>query len=82
MLLAFGVRLDWQNRGIGSVAFKKLLQMIRESSIAGVRLLILNPLETAISFYKSLGCIEVFNEEIEDEVEFMFIDIWKTSPKN
>ncbi|MBR5413529.1 MAG: hypothetical protein IK114_10895 [Fibrobacter sp.] len=29
-----------------------------------------------------LGCIEVFNEEIEDEAEFMFIDIWKTSPKN
>lgn len=77
LLLAFGVRLDWQNRGIGSLAFKKLIQMIRESSIAGVRLLIIHPLETAVSFYKSLGCVEVFNEEFQDEVESMFIDIWR-----
>lgn len=76
-LLAFGVSLDWQNRGIGSVAFKKLLQMIRKSSIAGVRLLTLHPLESAVSFYKSLGCIEVFNEDCQDEVESMFIDIWQ-----
>ena len=76
-LLAFGVRKDCQGQGLGSLAFKKLLQMIRESSIAGVRLLILHPLETAVSFYKSLGCVEVFNEEFQDEVESMFIDIWR-----
>ena len=76
MLLAFGVRLDWQNRGIGSVAFKKFLQMIRDYSIAGARLLILHPLETAVPFYKSLGCVEVFDEEFQDEVESMFIDVW------
>lgn len=76
MLLALGVRKECQHQGLGSVAFKKLIQMIRESSIAGVRLLILHPLETAISFYKSLGCVEVFNEEVQDEVESMFIDIW------
>ena len=76
MLLAFGVRKDCQGQGLGSVAFKKLIQMIRESSIAGVRLLILHPLESAISFYKSLGCVEVFDEDFQDEVESMFIDIW------
>lgn len=76
MLLAFGVRQDYQGQGLGSLAFRKLLQMIRETSIAGVRLLILHPLETAVSFYKSLGCTEIFNEEFQDEVESMFIDIW------
>ena len=82
MLLAFGVRKDCQGQGLGSLAFKKLLQMIRESSIAGVRLLILHPLESAISFYKSLGCVEVFNEDIQDEVESMFIDIWRKESKS
>jgi GNAT superfamily N-acetyltransferase len=76
MLLAFGVRKDCQGQGLGSLAFKKLLQMIRESSIAGVRLLILHPLETAVPFYKSLGCVEVFDEKCQDEVESMFIDVW------
>ena len=76
MLLAFGVRRDCQGQGLGSLAFKKLLQMIRESSIAGVRLLILHPLEKAVPFYKSLGCVEVFNEEFQDEVESMLIDVW------
>ena len=76
-LLALGVRQDCQGQGLGTVAFKKLIQMVRESSIAGVRLLILHPIETAVSFYKSLGCVEIFNEEIHDEVESMFIDIWQ-----
>lgn len=77
MLLAFGVRLDWQKRGVGTVAFNKLVEMIRESSIAGVRMLALHPLESAIPFYKSLGCVEVF-AECEDDVESMFLDVWQS----
>jgi len=76
LLLAFGVRKDCQGQGLGSLAFRKLLQMIRESSIAGVRLLTFHPLEKAIPFYKSQGCIENYTDEFEDEVESMFIDIW------
>ena len=66
MLLAFGVRLDCQGQGIGTVAFKKLLQLIRESSIAGVRLLTLHPLEKAVPFYRSLGCVEIYEDEFKD----------------
>ena len=77
LLLAFGVRKDWQNRGIGTVAFNKLVEMIKKSSIAGVRMLTLHPLESAIPFYKSLGCVEVFADEYEEEVESMFLDIWQ-----
>ncbi|MBR4397655.1 MAG: GNAT family N-acetyltransferase, partial [Fibrobacter sp.] len=77
LLLAFGVRKDCQGQGLGSLAFRMLLQMIRESSIAGVRLLTFHPLEKAIPFYKSQGCIENYTNEFEDEVESMFIDIWQ-----
>lgn len=77
MLLAFGVRHDCQKQGIGTVAFNKLVEMIKKSSIAGVRMLTLHPLESAIPFYKSLGCVEVFTDEYEEEVESMFLDIWQ-----
>ena len=77
MLLAFGVRLDCQGQGIGTVAFKKLLQLIRESSIAGVRLLTLHPLEKAVPFYRSLGCVEIYEDEFKDVVESMFLDLWQ-----
>jgi GNAT superfamily N-acetyltransferase len=73
------VEKDCQGQGLGSLAFKKLLQMIRESSIAGVRLLTFHPLEKAIPFYKSQGCIENYTDEFEDEVESMFIDIWQAN---
>ena len=74
MLLAFGVRLDCQGQGIGTVAFKKLLQLIRESSIAGVRLL---TLEKVVPFYRSLGCVEIYEDEFKDVVESMFLDLWQ-----
>lgn len=75
-LVAFGVRHDCQRQGIGTLAFNMLLQMIREFSIAGVRLLVIQPLEEAVPFYKSLGCVEIFTNEFEDEIESMFLDIW------
>lgn len=77
MLLAFGVRLDWQNRGIGTVAFDKLIVMIRESSIARVRLLTFHPLEKAIPFYKSLGCVKIYDDDFQENVESMFFDLWQ-----
>lgn len=77
MLLAFGVRHDCQKQGLGTVASNKLVELIRESSIAGVRVLTLHPLESAISFYKSLGCVEVYADDFEDDVESMFLDIWQ-----
>lgn len=39
-------------------------------------MLTFHPLEKAIPFYKSQGCIENYTDEFEDEVESMFIDIW------
>lgn len=27
---------------------------------------------------RRVGCVEVFNEEFQDEVESMFIDVWQT----
>lgn len=58
------------------MAFNKLLQMIRESSIAGVRLLLVQPLEEAVPFYNSLGCVENFINEFKDDFESMYLDIW------
>jgi len=40
-------------------------------------MLTLHPLESAIPFYKSLGCVEVFTDEFEEDVESMFLDIWQ-----
>lgn len=78
MLVAFGVRRDCQGAGIGSAAFNALLGMIRNDSIAGVRVLVLHPLEAAIPFYKSLGFMEVAAEEDESVVESMVLDVWRT----
>ena len=76
LLNAFGVRRDCQRQGLGSLAFNMLIDMIRVSSVAGVRFMILHPLESAVEFYKSLGCIEIY-DDTESVVEYMFLDIWR-----
>jgi len=77
MLVAFGVRRDCQRAGIGSAAFNAMLDLIRNDSIAGVRVLVLHPLENAIPFYKSHGFMEVTAEDDESAIESMVLDIWQ-----
>lgn len=79
MLVAFGVRVDCQRSGVGSAAFGAVLDLVRKDSIAGVRVLVLHPLEAAIPFYRSLGFMEVCSEEDESVVESMVLDIWRRS---
>jgi len=77
MLIAFGVRDNCQKLGIGSLAFEKIKKMIRQESIAGVRILTLHPLESAIPFYQAQHCQIVYADEFESEVSLMYIDVWK-----
>lgn len=80
MLIAFGVRKDCQKQGIGSLAFRKLCNFICESSIAGVRMLMLHPLQSAVKFYQSQGCISVFANEYDSDVDLMYFDVWRKPP--
>lgn len=76
-LLAFGVRKDCQKMGLGSLAFNMLKDFIKKSSIAGVRILLLQPLESAVHFYQSKGFQIFYTDEFETEIDFMYMDLWK-----
>lgn len=76
MLTAFGVKHGMQGQGIGTKAFKLLIQKIRQESIAGVRLLTLHPLPNAIPFYEAQGC-HPFYDENRIEIESMVLDLWQ-----
>jgi len=57
--------------------FSKIKEMIREQSIAGVRLLTLHPLEEAIPFYQAQGCKSIYSDDDIQNIEHMYIDVWK-----
>lgn len=76
-LLAFGVRKDCQKKGLGTLTFNMLKEFIKDSSIAGVRILILQPLESAIPFYQSKGFQIFYTDEFETDIDFMYMDLWK-----
>lgn len=76
MLVAFGVKFDCHRKGLGTIAFNKLLELIRSQSIAGVRLLTLKPLPSAVPFYQSLDCQPLYAADDDTEVESMYLDLW------
>lgn len=75
LLVGFGVRNDLQKKGLGSIAFEKLKNLIRCQSISGARILTLHPLESAIPFYLAQKCKAIYSDDEAHEIEHMYIDL-------
>lgn len=57
----------------------RAIACISNSSIAGVRMLMLHPLQSAVKFYQSQGCLPVFTNEYDSDVDLMYLDVWRKS---